>query len=370
MGTLSSFFGYILNFIYNLVSNYGVAIIIFSIVLKILLLPLSIKQQKTLIKTNKIQDKIKNIQNKYSKKDGEKPTPEEQAKMNQELMALYKKEGISPFSGCLPTIIQLILLIAIFSVVRNPLTHMLKVNSQTVDKISNYITTENEGYKINRTYPQVSILKYISENQEKVIYVGNDENKGKEETAENTDNTENKEETPTENIEQNDEQKTEDIKNENNENEGKEEIKLKDLYINMNFLGIDLNKIPQENFGDFTVYIIPVLYVLTSILSMKLTTMKSKKKNDEDEIIEVQKVVEPGEEDPIDETEDKKDKKEEEFNMSDQMNKNMSWFMPIMAVTIAIVAPLGLALYWLMNNVLMILERLIIGKILDSKKEA
>ncbi len=369
MGTLSGFFGYILNFIYNLVSNYGVAIIIFSIVLKVLLLPLSIKQQKTLIKTNKIQDKIKNIQNKYSKKDGEKTTPEEQAKMNQELMALYKKEGISPFSGCLPTIIQLILLIAIFSVVRNPLTHMLKVDSQTVDKISNYITTENEGYKINKTYPQVSILKYISENKEKVIYVGNDENKEKTEEAAET--AENKEENTVENTEQNEEQKTDEQVNNNDENEKKEEIKLNDLYINMNFLGIDLNKIPQENFGDFTVYIIPVLYVLTSVLSMKLTTMKTKKKNDEEEIIEVQKVVEPGEEEiSTEESEDKKGKKEEEFNMSDQMNKNMSWFMPIMAVTIAIVAPLGLALYWLMNNVLMILERIIIGKILDSKKEA
>lgn len=365
MGALSSFFGYILSFIYNLVSNYGVAIILFSILLKIILLPLSIKQQKTLIKTSKIQDKIKKIQIKYTPKDGGKPNPEEQTKMNQELMALYKQEGVSPFSGCLPTIIQLILLIAIFGVVKNPLTYMLKVDTTTVNNVSSYITTENADYKINKTYPQVSILKYISENQEKVIYIENNTKKEENADENNNKNIENKEENSIETINQNEEQiekqDEEETINNNNENTEKTEIKLKDLYINMNFLGIDLNKIPQENFGDYTVYIIPVLYVLTSILSMKLTTMKSKKKDEEkEEIIEVQKVEE--------QRKDEKDK--EEFNMSEQMNKNMSWFMPIMAVSIAIIAPLGLALYWLMNNVLMILERIIIGKILDSKKEA
>ena len=50
------------------------------------------------------------------------------------------------------------------------------------------------------------------------------------------------------------------------------------------------------------------------------------------------------------------------------MNKTMSWFMPIMSISIAIVAPLGLALYWLVNNVMMIIERLILNHI-DSKKE-
>ena len=56
--------------------------------------------------------------------------------------------------------------------------------------------------------------------------------------------------------------------------------------------------------------------------------------------------------------------------MAEQMTKNMSWFMPIMAVSISIIAPLGLALYWLVNNILMIIERIILDKILDSKEEA
>ena len=55
--------------------------------------------------------------------------------------------------------------------------------------------------------------------------------------------------------------------------------------------------------------------------------------------------------------------------MAAQMNKSMSWFMPIMSVSIAIIAPLGLALYWLVNNILMIAERLIINKCLKSEEE-
>ena len=75
MGSISSLFGYILNFIYELVKNYGFAIIIFSVLLKLILLPLSIKQQKTMKKTAKIQEKMKEIQEKYKN---------DQVKMNQE----------------------------------------------------------------------------------------------------------------------------------------------------------------------------------------------------------------------------------------------------------------------------------------------
>ena len=63
-------------------------------------------------------------------------------------------------------------------------------------------------------------------------------------------------------------------------------------------------------------------------------------------------------------------KNEEEVDPMEQANKSMSLFMPIMSLSIAIIAPLGLALYWLVNNILMIFERLILNKILDSKEEA
>ena len=292
MGALSNFFGYILNFIYNFIPNYGLAIIIFSILIKIVLLPLSLKQQKTAIKTANIQGKVKEIQNKYKN---------DQNKMNQELMDLYKRENMNPLSGCLSTIIQIVLLFAIFGLVRNPLTYMKKIDNETIEKYKAEVVEQIGEQGISSAYPQISILKYV------------------------------------------------------NNNKGQEDP----LYINMNFLGLDLSKIPQENLKDLTVYIIPLLYVITSILSMKLTTMATnkKEKDKEDIIIEKEK------------TEENK-KEEKELDMTTQMNKSMSWFMPIMSVSIAIIAPLGLALYWLINNILMIAERLILGKFMKAKKEA
>ena len=288
MSSISSLFGYILNFIYGLVQNYGIAIIIFSVLLKLILLPLSIKQQKTMKKTAKIQAKVKEIQEKYKN---------DQMRMNQEMMDLYKKENMNPFSGCLSSIIQILLLFAIFGLVRSPLTYMKKVD---MDTINNYKTEMQQNEKtISASYPEISILKYV------------------------------------------------------NENKGVEDS----LYINMNFFGLDLSNIPQENLDNPTVYIIPALYVLTSLASMKLTTKMTQNSNKKDEIIEIKS------------EKDEENKEADPQDMAAQMTKSMSWFMPVMSVTIAIIAPLGLALYWLVNNILMIAERLILNKVLKSEEE-
>ena len=111
--------------------------------------------------------------------------------------------------------------------------------------------------------------------------------------------------------------------------------------INMDFLGLDLSQVPSQNYSDWRVFIIPGLYVITSIASMKLTTNIQAAKKEE-------KTEEKGaaEEDTIAE-----------------MNKTMNYMMPIMSVSIALIAPLGLALYWFVNNLIMIVERLIINKV-------
>lgn len=289
MGAISNLFGYILNFIYQFIQNYGVSIILFSILLKLILLPLSIKQQKTMKKTAKIQVKVKEIQEKYKN---------DQIKMNQEMMDLYKKENMSPFSGCLTSIIQIVLLFAMFGLVRNPLTYMKKIDATSIENYKNEIRQELGENSISTNYPEISIVKYVSENKEKSDAA----------------------------------------------------------YINMKFLGLDLSSVPQENLKDPKVYIIPVLYVLTSMISMKISTNKTNKNKD----IKIEKINESKE----------LKREEEEIDMAEQMTKNMSWFMPIMAVSISIIAPLGLALYWLVNNILMIIERIILDKILDSKEEA
>lgn len=268
--TISNLFGYLLNFLYELVNNnFGVAIILFSILLRIILLPITIKQQKSMQKTNKIQGKIKELQFKY------KNNPE---MLNKETMELYKREKISPFSGCLSAIIQIIIILSVFYLVSRPLTYMKKVDQSVID---NYKTEIKEEYGSISNYYEIEIIqKKASENEA--------------------------------------------------------------VNINMNFLGLDLSKVPNKNLNDITVYIIPALYVISSFISIKLTTSsQNKKKSDENGANEVDTMT--------------------------QMNKSMSYMMPIMAVSIAFIAPLGLALYWFVSNVLMICERFIIKKIVDTK---
>ena len=120
----SGVFGYLLNFLYDLVNNYGLAIIIFSVLLKLVLLPLSIKQQKTMKKTEKLQGQMKSLQFKY------KNDPQ---KLNEATMQLYKSENMSPFSGCLSAIIQLVILLAVFYMVKSPLTFVKNVSEEDIN---------------------------------------------------------------------------------------------------------------------------------------------------------------------------------------------------------------------------------------------
>ena len=120
----ANIFGYLLDIINQFVNNYGLAIILFTAIIKLIMLPLSIKQQRSMKKNVELQEKLKVIQFKY------KNDPE---KLNKETMDLYKQEKMSPFSGCFSAIIQFILLISIFYMVRFPLTYMEKVDKTQID---------------------------------------------------------------------------------------------------------------------------------------------------------------------------------------------------------------------------------------------
>ncbi len=325
---ISNLFGYLLNFLYELVNNnFGFAIILFSILLRIILLPVTIKQQKSMEKTNKIQGELKSLQFKY------KNNPE---MLNKETMELYKREKISPFSGCLSAIVQIIIILSVFYLVSQPLTYMKKANDKNpelktvVEQYKNEIKESNN----NKTrYIEIATIARIRDDYNEIIKNENN-NEDNKEVIENQEKPESTEQTePVE-------------KQEEKEDLGKKKEILEKLNINMEFLGLDLSKVPTENLKDFTVYIIPVLYVISSFISIKLTTNtqnKAKKK------------------------EEKNDNKEEVDAMS-QMSKSMSYMMPIMTLSIAFIAPLGLALYWFVSNVLMILERFIIKKIMDNKE--
>lgn len=307
MGFISELFGYLLNWLYGLVNNYGIAIIIFSVILRIILIPITIKQQTTMKKTAKLQEKMAEIQKKY------KNNPE---KLNQETIALYKNEKMSPFSGCLSSILQIIIILSVFWLVSQPLTYMKRINPEIIEKYT--AEMQESGFEQNGGYIQISLLDYAETKYQEV----------------------------------NEQLQQEDVEN-------REELEAKrdeynSLRLNMDFLGLDLSKVPTQNLNDWKVYVIPGLYVITSFISIKLTTATQKKKKKKQDI-----VVENGE------------VKEDEIDPMEQMqamSQNMTYMIPIMSVIIAVIAPLGLALYWLVSNILMIIERLIINKIMSFKE--
>ena len=276
----SNYFGYVLNWLYNVVGqNYGLAIILFTLLIRVVILPITYKQQKSMKKSTELQGKIKEIQFKYKN---------DQNQMQKEVMELYKSENISPFSGCLSAILQLVIILSVFWLISKPLTYMKKIDSGIIEGYKNEIMQENGNNKISNYY-EIEIIDKKSAQDESVR-------------------------------------------------------------INMNFLGLDLSKVPGQNLNDYRVYIIPALYIVSSIVSMRFMTNKKKNKR---------KALGDGTEKT----------KSEEPDMSEQMNKSMSLITPIMAVSIAFIAPLGLALYWFVSNLLMIIERIAITKYVDSKED-
>ncbi len=119
--------GFIIDFIYDLVQNYGFAIIIFTILIKLILMPLAIKSQKAMRKQQKLQPFMAELNKKYAN---------DKEKLQAETMKLYKENNISMTGGCLPLLIQFPILIGLYRVIQKPLTYLLGVDFAVTDAIT------------------------------------------------------------------------------------------------------------------------------------------------------------------------------------------------------------------------------------------
>ena len=132
--------GYIIDLIYRVVENYGLSIIIFTVIVKLLLLPLNIKSQKAMRKQQKIQPVLAELQKKYAN---------DQQKLQTEMMKLYKDNDVSMMGGCLPLLIQMPILIGLYRVIQGPIKYLLHVDIGdvgVVDKINNIVTLMSEKF--------------------------------------------------------------------------------------------------------------------------------------------------------------------------------------------------------------------------------
>lgn len=118
--------GYILGWIYEFVQNYGAAVILFTVLIKLILIPLGLKQQKSMTKMQQIQPKLKEIQEKYQY---------DKNKASEETMKLYREYGVNPTGGCLPLLIQFPIIIGLYQVIYRPLTYMLHYSEKKIEAL-------------------------------------------------------------------------------------------------------------------------------------------------------------------------------------------------------------------------------------------
>lgn len=122
--------GIIIEFIYRLVQNYGLAIILFTVIIKLILMPLTVKSQKSMKKQQKLQPALKALQEKYAN---------DQQKLQTEMMKLYRDNDVSMSGGCLPLFIQMPILIGLYQVIQRPISFLIGENFNTPENINRVI---------------------------------------------------------------------------------------------------------------------------------------------------------------------------------------------------------------------------------------
>ncbi len=115
MGLIATPLSYLLTKLYEVIGDYGLAIVVLTVVVKLCLYPVYAKQTKSTMKMTEFQPKIKEIQQKYAN---------DKALMNEKLNELYKSEGASMYGGCLPMIVQMVVIMGLFALLRNPMQYI------------------------------------------------------------------------------------------------------------------------------------------------------------------------------------------------------------------------------------------------------
>ena len=159
MGIISEFFGAILapimRYGYMFLKDYGFALLLFTIITKVILFPLSIKQQKNSVKLAMFQPKLQQIQKQYANN---------KEKMQEETMKLYEKEKFNPMSGCLPMLIQFPILFGLIEVVYKPLTYILKFGKEAIATATSIAENLPTYQAANKVFIQNDIIRAVKEN--------------------------------------------------------------------------------------------------------------------------------------------------------------------------------------------------------------
>ena len=287
-------FGYLLDFLYRFTSNYGVAMILFAILVKVILLPISAKSKKSTMKMSRLTPRLKEIQDKYAN---------DPQKQNEMVQALYKEEGVSMFGGCLWGFVPLLILLPLYTVVRQPITYLLHETAENSAKIVETIKAAAPTlFGNNPYYDEIAAASHIPEFVEKIKAV-----------------------LP---------------------NVGQKTLEG----VNFSFLGIDLGAVPQFNvfawgvfdWGHVGAFLVPVLSAGIQVLSMFIAQkMNNSLVTNQDGV---------------------QDEETAKNSQANQTSKIMMWTMPLMSLWIGFTVPAALSLYWFIQGVVTIVSDTLMTK--------
>ncbi|MBE6973609.1 MAG: membrane protein insertase YidC [Ruminococcaceae bacterium] len=133
-------FSWLLNVFYNFTQNYGLAIILFALVVKIVLFPVSLKGKKGMIQMSMLSGKLDQLKKQYGK---------DQARYNQEVQKLYEREKVNPMGGCLWTMLPLFVLIPLYAIIREPLKFLMDLSPEQITAVAEMLGGEfqKNGYE-------------------------------------------------------------------------------------------------------------------------------------------------------------------------------------------------------------------------------
>ena len=119
-------FAWLVRLFYNLTNSYGVALILFTLVIKLIMLPFQMKSKKSMMRMSRVSGQMQELQKRYAKN---------QAKLQEEMQKLYEEEGVNPMSGCLWSLIPFPILIALYSIIRQPITHFMMLSKDVLQTV-------------------------------------------------------------------------------------------------------------------------------------------------------------------------------------------------------------------------------------------
>ena len=288
--------GYIIDLIYKGVQNYGLAIILFTVIIKVILLPLNIKSQKAMRKQQKIQPIMAELQKKYAN---------DKDKLQREMMKIYKENNVSMMGGCLPMLIQMPILVGLYQVIQRPITYLAGVTEWTQENL-NIVGAIRD--KMVESFPEL-VGNLASTDLAMLVKTGQIQIS-----------------------------KWCSILGEHLE-----------WAFNFNFLGLDLSNTPMTavnrilalNFSDMGIVLlilIPILAVLSTLLSTKITQVQSGTK-------------------PSGNAEDS----------SAQMANTMNVMMPLMTGFFTLTLPSGMGVYWIISSLVQVIQQLALNYYFDKK---